>query len=77
MSQRELARLADVSAAYPGIIERSAKEPEVSGHIIARLARVFGCSVPYLLNGEGSPPSETLVRAAVAKARRELGLAAS
>jgi len=69
MSQRELARLADLSPSYPGIIERAPKEPEVSGHIATRLAGVFGCTISYLLNGVGSPPAESAVRAAVAKAR--------
>lgn len=69
MSQRELAKLAGVSPAYPGIIERNPKEPEVSGHIATRLARVFGCSIPYLLDGEEPAPTEDSVRAAVAESR--------
>lgn len=69
MSQRELAHLADISPTYPGNLERSLKEPVISGQIAIRIAEVFGCTIPYLVNGDGVPPTEEEARAAVAAAR--------
>jgi transcriptional regulator with XRE-family HTH domain len=68
ISQRELARLAGTSSAYPGMIERATLDTPVSGALATRLAQVFGCSLDYLLNGLGEPPSERVVKAAVALA---------
>lgn len=69
ISQRDLAELADISAAYPGALERSKTEPEMGAEIAIRIAEAVGCSIPYLVRGEGAPPPEEEVRVAVAAAR--------
>lgn len=72
ISLRDFADLADVAPSYPGHIERSQKDVDISSQIAMRMAQVFGCSLPYLLTGEGGPPPENEVRAAVEKAREDL-----
>jgi len=72
MSLRDFAELAEVSPSYPGHIERSQKDVDVSSQIAMRMARVFGCSIPYLLTGEGGPPPESEVREAVERARQDI-----
>lgn len=79
ISQRELASLAQISAAYPGFLERSPEDPGIGAEIAMRIAAVLGCSVPYLVRGEGEPPTEQEARAAVElarQARKERGDAA-
>jgi transcriptional regulator with XRE-family HTH domain len=69
ISQRELAEFADISAAYPGFLERSADDPAIGAEIAMRIAGVFGCTVEYLVRGEGEAPPEDVVRAAAAAAK--------
>lgn len=69
ISQREFAHLAEVSPGYPGIIERSERELEISAVVAKRMAGVFDCSTDFLISGEGEPPDSAHVQAAVERAR--------
>lgn len=72
ISQRELALLARISAAYPGFLERSPEDPGIGAEIAMRIAATLGCTVEYLVRGEGTPPTEEAARAAVEVARQSL-----
>lgn len=75
VSAREVARLAGLSSeAHVGMIIRgSVESPTVS--TIAAIARALGCTVGYLIAGEGEAPSDEQVRASVAAARARLDAA--
>lgn len=68
LSQRELARLAKVSKAYPAHIEGGLVK-DIGTDIASRLSGVLGCTTEYLLLGSGDAPTEESVRAAVAAAQ--------
>jgi hypothetical protein len=42
----------------------------VSARTLSRIAHVFGCSLGWLYQGDGAPPSDEEIRAAVARAER-------
>jgi len=71
LSARELARLAGLSEAIVGFVERGSTE---SPHLLNAidLARVLGVDVTWLGTGEGDEPTAETVRTAVAAARAEL-----
>ncbi len=68
MALRELARIIDVSPAYPGLIERG-ERPEIGSGVAAGIARTFGATIDYLVVGAGEPPTPDQAAAAVASAR--------
>lgn len=67
----ETDQLAGLSRGYTGRIESSAGRKNISLDTLRAICGVFGCSVGYLVDGEGKPPSEAQIKKAVAKARRE------
>ena len=67
----ELDRLADLHRGHVWQIEDGSRENPESKTVRA-LARVLGCSVGWLLDGEGKTPSGRTVRAAVAAAREAM-----
>lgn len=68
LSARELDRLAGLAEGHSSIIEASAKK-SLSTQTAQALARVLGLSLDWLIAGDGKPPSERAVRAAVDAAR--------
>lgn len=69
LSQRELAWLATTSPGYPWHVE-TGRVVEAGSDFAIAFARVFGCSLEFLLTGSGKEPNERQVRAAVAAARK-------
>ncbi len=69
LSAAELGRLAGLSRATVAAIESGTRPDPVASTVVA-LAQVLGGRVSYLLNGEGLPPSDRRLRAAVRAARR-------
>lgn len=70
VSARELGRLARLQHSHVSLIESGAVA-NVRVDTLAALARALGCSLDWLVNGEGDAPSEATVRAAVDAARVE------
>lgn len=71
LSQRGLASLAKLkSDAHIRHIE-SGLIKSVETHTVQAIARVLGCSLDWLLNGEGDEPTEAAILAAVELARVE------
>ena len=68
LSQEELGRLAGLSPAYVGHIERGEGRPIAQN--LAALARVLGCSLDWLVNEYGQPPTADHVQGSVVVARR-------
>ena len=64
----ELARLK--SPSHIGMIERG-QRPHIEAATAVAICRVLGCSVEWLVLGEGDAPSPDSVRAAVERARAE------
>ena len=65
LSGRGLGFLADISESYPTLIE-SGKRPNVDSGVVAKLAKVLGCSTDYLILGvDGPPPREEILAAAI------------
>jgi transcriptional regulator with XRE-family HTH domain len=75
LNTRDVARLADLSDALVSHIEcgRIANPRTES---IRSIAEVLGCSLDWLVNGEGEPPTAEHVRAAVDAARARLAASA-
>jgi transcriptional regulator with XRE-family HTH domain len=69
LSQREVAALADISAAYPGQIESGTKS-NLGTEIALKLATLFGITLDALVSGADWPPVTDVVVAAVERARR-------
>ena len=67
LSQRELARLAHLASTHVGLIESGHVENPQTDTLCA-LARVLGCSLDWLLAGEGPPPTTEQVVAAIERA---------
>lgn len=67
LSTRALDRLAGLTEGHCWIIEK--KNGNTAASTIDSLARVLGCSLDYLVRGEGESPTEEAIRAAVAAAR--------
>lgn len=69
LSAAELGTLARLqSPAHVRLIERGERSG-VAATTATALARVLGTSAEYLVDGEGAPPAEADVRAAVERAR--------
>ena len=68
VSARAAASLAGISSGAPGqILRGKVRGPSVS--TLDPLARVLGCSLDWLVRGEGQGPSSVTVRSAVALAK--------
>lgn len=67
LSARRLGTLAGLSTATVALIE-SGERKAPSAETLARLAKVLGVSLDWLISGAGDPPDEATVRAAVAAA---------
>lgn len=76
LSAKALDRLAGLGLGHTAIIERGDR-PEVAIPTVQRLARALGSTVGWLANGEGKPPTDTQVAAAVKDARARLAAGAS
>lgn len=68
ITARELDRLAGITAGHTSLIE-SGYVRNVSAETAARIARVLGASLDWLLLGRGRAPSERIVKAAIEAAR--------
>ena len=68
ISARELARLAGLQPSHASLIE-SGTVANVRVDTLAALARALGCSLDWLVNGDGDAPTEEMVRGAVLIAR--------
>jgi transcriptional regulator with XRE-family HTH domain len=64
---RELDRLAGLSDKHVQKLEE--RDGGMSIETAQKLAPVLGCSVGYLVNGEGKRPTNTAVKRALARAR--------
>ena len=62
-----LSKLCGLAGSHLGLIV-AGHHASVRGDLAARIAKVFGCSLEWLLTGEGAPPSVDAVKAAVASA---------
>jgi transcriptional regulator with XRE-family HTH domain len=63
LSARSLSKLAGLSAAHVSLIE--ADRPNLEAQTAAKLARVLGVTMEWLVNGTGDGPSAAAVAAAV------------
>ncbi len=71
LSQREASDLADLASSHVQAIEqRTRRSPSVD--TVARLARLFGVTLDWLVFGCGEPPTAEATRAAVLQARAAL-----
>lgn len=69
----ELGKLAGLkSPAHVAMIEDGSRAKRISADTALALADVLGCSVKYLVRGEGEPPSANTVRRAVSRAKAAL-----
>lgn len=68
LSARELSRLAGLTGAHVGLVESGAIR-DVGTSTATALAGVLGCSLDWLVRGQGTPPSDAELAAAVAAAR--------
>lgn len=68
VSGRELARLAGLAEPHISMIERGAR-PRIGAAVAEKIARTLGCSLDWLLLGQGEPPSADSIRTAIARAR--------
>jgi transcriptional regulator with XRE-family HTH domain len=73
LSLRELARIADVSDAYPSLIASGERE-RIGTDVAQKLAAVLGTTIDYLVSGNGRPPSKARVGAAVTAAREAFAI---
>lgn len=67
LSGRELGKLAGLSSSACSAIEKGTGNYELK--TLNPIASVLGCSLDYLVNGEGEPPNDEQLTAAVAAAR--------
>lgn len=67
MSARELDRLADISEGHTSLLESVVDD--VRATTLAKLSRVLGVDLHWLITGEGREPSARMVKAAVETAR--------
>lgn len=70
IERSELGGLAGLSPALVGMIERGDRANIAAATAVA-LARVLGTTAEYLVTGDGDPPPDAAVRAAVESARAE------
>jgi hypothetical protein len=67
MAARELDRLADITEGHTSLLESVVEN--VSAQTLAKVSKVLGVSIDWLVTGEGKEPSERAVKAAVEAAR--------
>jgi transcriptional regulator with XRE-family HTH domain len=67
VSARDASSLAGLSPSHVGLLESDRHVANVD--TASRLARIFGASIDWLVDGTGRPPSPRTVRGAVAAAR--------
>ena len=70
ISSRELAAIAGVSRAYPGLIE-SSERTRIGTGVAAKLAQALGATTDWLILGTGNAPTPEQIAAAVERARSE------
>lgn len=71
LTQRALGKLAGLrSPAHVSLIENE-KRTRIAGETASVLAKALGCSVRYLLEGVGQPPSKKRINSAVKRAAAE------
>ena len=69
ISKRGLCDVAGLDPSHVRAIETGDRGKRLSADTALNLGRALGCTVEWLINGEGAPPSPEAVRAAVARAR--------
>ena len=67
-SARELDKLADLTPCHTSLIE-SGRRPNPESETLRAIANTLGISLDWLVLGQGDPPREDDVRAAVERAR--------
>jgi transcriptional regulator with XRE-family HTH domain len=67
VSARDASALAGLSPSHVGLLE--ADRHRATAETASRLARIFGASIDWLVDGAGKPPTPRAVRGAVAAAR--------
>lgn len=67
ISARRLDLLADLTPGHVSAIEAGQRE-RIEARTASMLAAVLGCSLDWLIDGDGPAPSERAIRAAVAAA---------
>lgn len=70
ITQYQFERLAMLPKGYANAIESGDRNPRTDTAI--RIARTFGCSLDWLLMGEGTKPKTAAIRAAVARAEKRI-----
>jgi len=68
LASRELDRLSGLAPGHSLTLEKGLR-PGCSTHTVERLARALGCTVGWLASGEGDPPTDEDIQAAIAAAR--------
>lgn len=71
LSQQKLSLLAGLTASHVGLIEQN-RIDNVSTDTAAALAKVLGCSLDWLVSGDGEPPSLDVSQEALAAARESV-----
>ncbi len=72
ISARQVAKLANISDAYPSLLESGERgKDRVGAEVVLGLARVFGVTPEWLLMGEGDAPKRDQVLDAVRRASGE------
>jgi transcriptional regulator with XRE-family HTH domain len=62
LSARAIDGLADLTPGHTSLIE-SGQRSELSASTLTKLARALGVSLDWLSDGQGAPPSETMLQA--------------
>ena len=65
---RRLAELCGLANSYIAMLE-SGERQHPGSNATSQLARVLGCSLEWLIDGNGKEPSERVVKAAVRRAQ--------
>lgn len=76
VSASKLSRLAGLNRVHVGLIEGN-EQSRIEAGTAEKLAKVLGCSLDWLISGNGKPPSDRAVHAAVLAAEVAAGLAAA
>lgn len=71
LSTRELSRLAGLAESHTALIEAGTIK-DIGTSTASALAGVLGCSLDWLVRGQGEPPSDAELAAAIAAARARL-----
>jgi hypothetical protein len=67
IAARELDRLADITEGHTWLLESVVED--VRAQTLAKISRVLGVTIDWLVTGQGGEPSEREVKAAVEAAR--------